>query len=485
MLNATTLPSVKTLAELPAPKALPLIGNLHQIELEHFHEQLEKWCDELGPIFKIRMGMRDIVCISDSRTINQMLKERPSMYRRVRSIESITSEMKIKGVFSAEGDEWKLQRKVVALALNSAHINRFFGKLYATTENLERRWQKLASNGTSVELCRDVMRYTVDVTTQLAFGINVDTIGTDGPVVQQHLDKVFPTLHRRINAPFPYWRYFRLPSDRALDRSLAVIEDTVNKIIVECRERMEKDRSLYESPTNFLEAIISAQASESGSDFTDKQIYANVLTLLLAGEDTTANTIAWACKYFIDYPDHFARARAEVDQVLGASDIPDSPEQLKEFPFIEAFVNETMRLKPVGPIAPMETNEAVELLGCYIPAGTSIFGLLRHIAIDQRNFERAKEFDPERWLVKREAASSAHDTTAFLPFGSGPRFCPGRNLALTEIKMVIAMLCRNFDLSLANPDIPVEEKLAFAMMPKNLNVRFTRRSSSPNKRLDE
>jgi cytochrome P450 len=478
MLHATTLPTARTVSELPAPRALPVIGNLHQIELEHFHEQLEQWCDELGPIFKIRMGMRDVVCISDTATINEMLRERPSMYRRVRSIESITSEMNIKGVFSAEGDEWKLQRKVVALALNSAHINRFFPKLFATTENLERHWRKLASDNTGVELCRNVMRYTVDVTTQLAFGIDVDTIGTDGPVVQQHLDKVFPTLHRRINAPFPYWRYFRLPSDRALDRSLKAIEETVNEIIIECRQRMENNPELYTSPTNFLEAIISAQVSESGSNFTDKQIYANVLTLLLAGEDTTANTIAWACKYFIDYPEHFARAREEVDDLLGSNGIPTSPEQLKEFPFIEAFVNETMRLKPVGPIAPMETNEVVELLGCQVPAGTSIFGLLRHIAVDQRNFEHAKEFNPERWLVKRDSASSSHDTSAFLPFGSGPRFCPGRNLALTEIKMVIAMLCKNFDISLANPDVPVQEKLAFAMMPKNLNVKFAQRTTA-------
>jgi cytochrome P450 len=472
MLDTATLPALKSIDSLPAPASLPLIGNLHQIDLEHFHEQLEQWCDELGPIFKIRMGKRDIICLADTDAINDLFRLRPSVYRRVRAIESVTAEMNIKGVFSAEGDEWKLQRKVVAQALNSAHINRFFPKLFETTGRLQRRWEGLAASATPVELCRDVMRYTVDVTTQLAFGIDVDTIGTDGPVVQQHLDKVFPMLHRRINAPFPYWRYFRLPSDRALARSLAVIEETVNGFIVACRERMSQQPELFEAPGNFLEAIIAAQASESGSDFTDQQIYANVLTLLLAGEDTTANTIAWACKYFIDYPEHFARARAEVDAVLGEAPIPTEPQQLKQFPFIEAFVNETMRLKPVGPIAPMETNEPVELLGYHIPAGTSIFGLTRYIAVAPINFGAARNFAPERWLEGADNGSEAHNTSAFLPFGTGPRFCPGRNLALTEIKMVIAMLCRNFDLSLANPQIPVEEKLAFAMMPKNLHVRF-------------
>ena len=79
---------------------------------------------------------------------------------------------------------------------------------------LQRRWEKAADARTPVDLCRDLMRFTVDVTTQLAFGIDVNTIETDGPVIQQNLDKIFPMLNLRVNAPFPYWRYLRLPRDR-------------------------------------------------------------------------------------------------------------------------------------------------------------------------------------------------------------------------------------------------------------------------------
>ena len=476
MLNSATVPETKSITDLPkAPGGLPIVGNLLQIDLEKFHVQLENWCDAIGPIFTFRMGGREIVCLSDTGTINDMLRARPTVWRRVRAIERVTGEMRVKGVFSAEGDEWKLQRKVVAMALNSAHINRFFPKLEATTRRLKRRWDRAADAGTTVELCRDLMRYTVDVTTQLAFGIDVNTIETDGPVVQQHLDKVFPMLHRRINAPFAYWRYFRLPSDRELDRALAEIEKTVNGIIVDCRKRMQEQPELYELPTNFLEAIIAAQTSESGADFTDEQIYANVLTLLLAGEDTTANTIAWACKYFIDFPEIFARARAEADTVLGDDVVAGDPDMLKRLPFIEACVNETMRLKPVGPIFALEANEDVEVMGCNVPAGTTVFGLSRHIAVSPDNFGQPETFDPDRWLATGPADTNPHNTEAFMPFGTGPRFCPGRNLALTEIKMVIAMLCHNFDLALATPDVPVLEKLAFAMMPKNLNVQFSAR----------
>lgn len=466
---------LKTIVDLPAPKGVPVMGNFFQVDFERFHQQLERWCDELGPIFKFKMGSREVVCLADTTLINDMLRNRPEAFRRRRSLEAIIEEMGFNGVFSSEGEDWRRQRKQVALALNTAHLRQFTPKLFATTERLQQRWERAAAADTSVDLCRDVMRYTVDITTQLAFGINVNTLETDGPVIQQQLDKVFPMLSRRINAPFAYWRYVRLAKDRELDRALSAIKETVTGFIADCRERMGVDPSLFEQPSNFLEAIIAAQATTDGADFTDDDIYANVLTLLLAGEDTTANTIAWAAKYFIDHPEYFARARAEVDTVIAPGSSLIDYEQLSNLPFIEAFANETMRLKPIAPLNGMETNEGVELLGYYFPQQTPIVALTRHIAVDPANFGEPQRFNPDRWLQAADSDSCPHNTQAFLPFGTGPRFCPGRNLALAEIKIVLAMLCRNFDIKLTNPSLPIEERLAFTMLPTNLMVNFSKR----------
>jgi cytochrome P450 len=472
---STVAENLKGIADLPSPKGLPVLGNMFQLEIERFHLQLEKWCDELGPIFKLNMGPVQLVCVADPEPINKMLRDRPNTYRRRRALETIIAEMGFNGVFSSEGDDWRRQRKQVALALNTAHLHQFAPKLLATTETLRRRWTELAENGQSVDLCRDVMRYTVDITTQLAFGINANTLETDGPVIQQQLDKVFPMLARRINSAVPYWRYFRLAKDRELDEALLNIKQTVNGYIADCRQRMAEQPELFKAPSNFLEAIIAAQATEQGADFTDDDIYANVLTLLLAGEDTTANTIAWGCKYFIDFPDYFDRARTEVDELLGGSTSVTDYQQLSELPFIEAFTNETMRLKPIAPLNGLETNEPVELMGYHLPANTPVLAMTRYPALKAENFAEPRRFDPERWLKPSDDDQCPHNTQAFLPFGTGPRFCPGRNLALAEIKIVIAMLCRNFDLSLTHPDVVVEEKLSFTMLPKNLMVNFSPR----------
>lgn len=473
---ASVKEQLRAVAAMPGPRGLPLLGSIHEIDLKAFHQILEDWAEQYGKLYHFHMGPRAIVVTSDAETIKRMFRERPDLFRRTRRLANAVSELRFNGLFSAEGEDWRRQRKMVAMALNTAHLKPFFPKLRVTTERLLARWERAAAEGTVIDLCRDLMRFTVDVTTQLAFGIDVNTIETDGPVIQQKLDKVFPILNSRVNAPFPYWRYLRLPKDRDLDRALVDIEAKVNEMIADVRRRMAADPSLYEAPTNFLEAIIAAKETE-GIEFSDADIFGNVCTLLLAGEDTTANTIAWAVNYFIEYPQHFARARAEVDAVLGAARLPQEIEQTAALPFIEAFYNETMRLKPVAPLNAMEPLEDIELDGYRIPKGTIIMMLTRRIAMDEARFGHAAEFDPERWLKSEAERGCPHDTTAFVPFGSGPRFCPGRNLALLEIRTVLATLCRNFDVSLADSGRAVEELLAFTMMPKNLEVRLKKRQS--------
>ena len=237
---------------------------------------------------------------------------------------------------------------------------------------------------------------------------------------------------------------------------------------------MQADPGLYQAPTNFLEAMIAAKEAE-GIGFSDADIFANVCTLLLAGEDTTANTIAWAVDFFLQHPAHFARARAEVDAVIAPAAVPAEIEQTAQLPFIEAFYSEAMRLRPVAPLNAMEPLQDVEMRGHVIPRGTVVMMLNRRIANQDEHFVHAARFDPERWLAHDPPREGPHDTSTFLPFGTGPRFCPGRNLALLQIRIVLAMLCRNFDVELVDPDKRVEEKLAFTMMPTNLVVRMRRR----------
>ena len=257
-----------------------------------------------------------------------------------------------------------------------------------------------------------------------------------------------------------------MPADRALDRALDALEQEVGAMVRATRERMAAEPELAAKPTNFLEA----------SEFSDAEIFANAGTLLLAGDDTTANTIAWAVHYFTRHPEHFRRARREADQVLAPGSALQSLEQASKLPFLDAFSNEVMRLKPVAPLHVVEPVDGVEILGCTVPKGTPIMMLVRRMATREENFDDALRFHPDRWLVPPEERRQVHERGAFVPFGGGPRLCPGRSLAVLQIRAVVSMLCRNFDVVPVGDRGEVGEHLAFTMMPNNLSVLLKRRA---------
>ena len=132
-----------------------------------------------------------------------------------------------------------------------------------------------------------------------------------------------------------------------------------------------------------------------------------------------------------------------------------------------------MRLRPVAPIAGLEANVDTTLGDFFVPKGTRFSVLLRPAAIDQENFIDPLAFRPERWL---EGASGTHNASALIPFGSGPRMCPGRSLALLEMKTLLSTLYKNFELERVGASEDVSELFGFTMSPANLRVRLNARA---------
>ncbi len=469
--------ALKPMSKLDGPLALPLIGNMHQIRLDRLHRQLEDWADRYGVLYRVYFGPYGVAVCSEAETIQRVLNQRPEKFQRSRGLHSAAREMGLNGVFAVEGEDWRLQRRIIVSALNRARLAPFYANIHTLAGRLKTRWEGAAGRRETVDLCRDLMRFTVDVVAWLAFGTDFNTLETDGPIIQQNLDKVFPILHRRASAPFHYWRYVKLPSDHALDRALEQLRIQAGALIQEARQRLVDNPARRDAPENFLEALIVAgdQEYEAGAGISDEEIFANVGTLLLAGEDTTANSMAWMIDDFIQHPEHFARARAEADAVIAPAAIAGTFEAAGQLPFLDAFCNESMRLRPVAPLNMAEALEDVEVLGYRLPKGTGIFLLSRRIATRNENFGDGMQFDPDRWLVKPAQRNIPHNTRAFMPFGAGTRLCPGRSLAMLQIRTVISMICRNFDVELADPGQDIREQLAFTMVPVGLQVRFRRR----------
>jgi len=435
--------SVVTPAELPGPKGLPVLGNMHQIKVDKFHLILEEWYRQYGDMYQFRLGPDRVVVIADPQMVQKILKARPEHFARLNDLRKTIEEMGVEGLFSAEGEQWRRHRHYAKRAFDVRHLQEFFPAMARVTQRLHRRWQELAEQGASMDVQKEMMRYTVDITTNLAFGYDMNTLEEEGDRLQTHLNRVFPMIAYRAFMPVRHWNYLKLPADRALDKSLAELRAAVNHFIECAREQLAENPDLRERPENLLQALLAAQAEED-VEFSDHEIYGNVFTILLAGEDTTANTIAWMTYFMAKYPEVQRKMQAEAETVLGESTMAMDYEKIRDLRYIEAVAHETMRCKPVATFLALQALMDVSIGRLQIPAGTPVTVLLRPKGLEEGEFTGAAEFNPDRWL-DYAPGENPHHRKSFTPFGAGPRLCPGRSLALLEIKMAVSMICRHFD----------------------------------------
>lgn len=459
--------ALRTLDDLPGPRGFPLLGNLLQLDLARLHAVLEDWVREHGDTYLFRIARNRVVVTSAPDLMRDVLRRRPQEFRRIGTIEPVLTEMGALGVFAAEGNQWRRQRKLVARALDAGTLRRFFPTLSEITRRLHRHWTAAAESGAVIDIQQDLMRYTVDVTASLVFGHDINTLEKDGDVIQRHLEHIFPMINRRINAPIAYWRTLRLPSDRALDAALLEVHAYCRELIADARVRMAADPELATRPNNLLEALLAA-TSEDDERLTEDELLGNMLTMLVAGEDTTANTLAWMVHLVGRSPEVAQSLHREID---GAPDGEiDTYADLGRLPYTDAVVSESMRLKPVAPAFFLEANDDVVIGDISVPRGTGVVLLTRPAGMDGATIDEPEAFRPQRWLTS--AAPRSDWRSDLMPFGGGPRFCPGRNLALIETKMVTIMLYRHFEVDLVGDPDAVGERFAFTMMPTDLRVRL-------------
>jgi cytochrome P450 len=267
----------------------------------------------------------------------------------------------------------------------------------------------------------------------------------------------------------------RLPADRRLERSVAEVNRAIAGFIAQARARLATDPARRVQPPNLLEAMIVA-ADEGGSGVGDREVTGNVLTMLLAGEDTTANTLAWMIYLLHRHPAALQRAQNEV-RALAPDVAAFTPELMASLDYLEACAHETMRLKPVAPFQVIEALRDSEIKGIRVPKGMGLWCVMRGDSVSEQHFPNAQAFEPERWLGGPSGAASSAKRVS-MPFGAGPRICPGRYLALLEIKMAMAMLLAHFDINeVSTPDgAEAVEQMAFTMMPVGLKMKISARA---------
>ena len=457
----------RRLADLPGPPALPVLGNVLQLSRTQVHQSMEQWSRQYGALFRVTLPGAPMLVVADPELIAQLLRARPDTFRRPKVTATVAAEMGgIPGVFEAEGEPWRHQRKMVMQAFAPHAVKAYFPTLVQVARRLQGRWEQAAAAQRGIDLGAELRLYTVDIVAGLAFGSDVNTIETGDNAIQRDLDQILPAVARRSLAPFPYWRYVKLPRDRELDRCVARTRQAVDHLLVQARGRMRDYPQRAERPGNMLEAMLAA-AAHPDSGVSERDVAGNVLTMLLAGEDTTSNSLAWLIWLLHRHPAALQRAREEILRI--APDIASlSIEQVDQLDFVDACVHEALRLKPPAAYIPLEALTDTVVGDVQIAPRTIVWCVMRSSSLDDSCFANAAQFDPARWLT------DAVNKKAAMPFGAGPRTCPGRYLALLEIKVAIAMLLARFEIvsvATAHGGEPAEV-MGFVMSPENLRMRL-------------
>jgi cytochrome P450 len=295
----------------------------------------------------------------------------------------------------------------------------------------------------------DMMRLTLEIVAKTLFDAEIVGDAADASVAMETLMRAFIARSGKL-LTLPHW--VPTPHNLRVEQAISRLERILARVIADRRASGE-DRG------DLLSMLLHAQDEESGRRMSDKQLRDEVMTLFMAGHETTANTLAWAWVLLSRHPEAEAKLHSEIVLVLGkrAPTFAD----LARLKFTESVVNETLRFYPTVWVIGREAVEPVGLGGYRVPAGTTVFLPQWVIHRDSRWFDEPESFRPERWgggLIQR-----IH-RYAYFPFGGGPRICIGNNFALMEATLILATIAQKFCLKLA-PDASISPLPTVTLRP--------------------
>jgi cytochrome P450 len=318
----------------------------------------------------------------------------------------------------------------------------------ATVALLE-RWQSNVQRDSSLDIAKEMMNLTLGIVGQTLFSIDLsEETNTIGPAVTTLLN----LLGHYVYAPFPP---INIPTSR--NRRLLEINRSLEQVIYHIiAERRQQDVDTGD----LLSMLLSARDEETGEGMNDQQIRDELMTMLIAGHETTANTLAWTWCLLSQHPEVEQRLYSEIDQVLGGN-IP-TLERLLDLKYTNMILEETLRLYPPAGIYGRKTIADDELRGYHIPAKSMIVISPYATQHHPDYWPDPERFDPERFTPEHSAGRSHY---AYFPFSSGPRMCIGSSFAMMEAQLILATIAQRYRLRLV-PGHPVEPQLLVTLRPK-------------------
>ncbi|KAJ4842829.1 hypothetical protein Tsubulata_017094 [Turnera subulata] len=425
-------------------------GQISAIRSEPFFIPLYRLYLAYGGIFRLTFGPKSFLIVSDPSIAKHILKDNSKAYSKGILAEILEFVMG-KGLIPADGDVWRVRRRAIVPALHQKYVAAMISLFGQATDRLCKKLDAAASDGEDVEMESLFSRLTLDIIGKAVFNYDFDSLTNDAGIVEA-VYTVLREAEDRSVAPIPFWEIpiwkNISPRQKKVSGALKLINGTLDDLIDICKRMVdEEELQFHEEYMNEQDPSILHFLLASGDDVSSKQLRDDLMTMLIAGHETSAAVLTWTFYLLSKEPIVLSKLQDEVDSVLG--DRFPTIEDMKKLKYTNRVINESMRLYPQPPVLIRRSLED-DMLGKYpIKRGEDIFISVWNLHRSPNLWEDADKFNPERWPLDGPNPNETNQNFRYLPFGGGPRKCVGDMFASYETLVAVAMLVRRFNFEIA------------------------------------
>lgn len=436
----------------PGPRGLPLLGSSLSVQRDTlgFFDAARTY----GDIYRFKLlspvGILTVHVLSRPEYVRHVLRDHQANYRKSGAYDRLSAVIG-NGLLTSEGDFWRRQRRLAQPAFHRSRLA-LLGKTMtaATEEMLAQRWEAAARAGTPLDVAEEMTRLTLTIVGRTMLSTDLADRSSE---VGQAVRYLLEYTDRRIKAVAVLPESVPTPRNRRFRRSLKILDDLVYTLIDERRGQGE-DRG------DLLSMLAAARDEETGEAMSERQLRDELMTILIAGHETTAAALSWAWYLLSKHPEVARTMTAELDSVLGGR--PPTFDDLPSLPYTGMVFKETLRLYPPGWMIARIAREYDEIGGYAIPKGSRVAVSPYVVHRNPALWENPEGFDPERFAPGR---ATGRPDYAYFPFGGGPRKCIGGNFATMEATLVLATVAQRYLPELV-PGFRVRPEAAISLRPK-------------------
>ena len=418
---------------------------------------------EHGDVVHFRLGPQDVYLLNHPDLVRDALVAKQDHFHKGRALQR-SKRLLGEGLLTSEGEHHRRQRRLAQPGFHRKRIESYGATMTGYADRYSSAWR----DGAQVDIAHEMMRLTLAIVGKTLFSADVEG---EADEVGEALTEIMEMFQMLLLPYSEYLEKLPLPQNRRFARARAKLDAIIYRIIAE-RRGSEEDAG------DLLSMLMHARDDEGdGAGMTDEQLRDEVMTLILAGHETTANALAWTWYLLAQHPGVERKLHAELDAVLGGGNgvgarLP-TVEDLPHLRYTEMVFSESMRLYPpawtVGRLAVKDYTAG----GYAIPAGSLVLVSQYVTHRDPRFWPDPLRFDPERWTP---GAKESRPQYSYFPFGAGARRCVGEGFAWMEGSLLIAAIARRWRMRLV-PTHPVVEHPRITLRPKHgIRVTLERRS---------